>query len=86
MHVNVRSVGVGRVGVCMLCVGNSEQRERGVKAWLFLFVYFESRKRELKIRPMNEGRCDERLKARVEESTCLTYTGLGCTTKQTRNT
>jgi hypothetical protein len=25
---------------------------------------------------MNEGRCDERLKVRVEESTCLTYTGL----------
>ncbi len=24
---------------------------------------------------MNEVRCDERLKARVEESTCLTYTG-----------
>ena len=39
-------------------------------------VYYESRKRELKIRLMDEGRCDERLKARVEESTCLTYTGL----------
>ena len=39
-------------------------------------VYYESRKRELKIRLMNEGRCDARLKARVEESTCLTYTGL----------
>jgi hypothetical protein len=24
---------------------------------------------------MNEGRCDERLNAKVEESTCLTYTG-----------
>ena len=23
---------MGRVGVCMLCVGNSEQRERGVGA------------------------------------------------------
>ncbi len=32
-------------------------------------VYYESRKRELMIRLMNEGRCDERLKARVEEST-----------------
>ena len=32
-------------------------------------VYYESRKRELKIRLMNEGRCDERQKARVEEST-----------------
>jgi hypothetical protein len=49
-----------------------------------LVVYYESRKRELKIRLMNEGRCDERLKARVEQSTCLTY--MGCTTKQTRNT
>ncbi len=38
-------------------------------------VYYESRKREVKIRLMNEGRCDERLKGRVEESTCLTYTG-----------
>ncbi len=25
MHVNVRRVGVGRVGVCMLCVGNNER-------------------------------------------------------------
>ena len=32
MHVNVRSMGVGRVRVCMLCVGNSEQCERGVVA------------------------------------------------------
>ncbi len=39
-------------------------------------VYYESRKRELKIRLMNAGRCDERLKGRVEESTCLTCTGL----------
>ena len=38
-------------------------------------VYYESRKKELKIRLMNEGRCDERLKTRVEECTCLTYTG-----------
>ena len=39
-------------------------------------VYYESRKREIKITLMNEGRCDERLKGRVEESTCHTYTGL----------
>ena len=42
-------------------------------------VYYESRKRELQIRLMNEGRYDERLKGlikgRFEESTCLTYTG-----------
>jgi hypothetical protein len=31
--------------------------------------YYESRKRELKIRLMDEGRCDESLKTRVEEST-----------------
>ena len=29
MHVNVKSMGVGRVGVCMRCVLNSERRERG---------------------------------------------------------
>jgi hypothetical protein len=39
-------------------------------------VYYESRKRELTSRLINEGRCDERLKSKVEESTCLTYTGL----------
>ena len=46
---------------------------------MFLFimwvVYYESRKRELKIRLMNEGRYNERLKGRVEESTYLTDTG-----------
>jgi hypothetical protein len=41
-----------------------------------IVVYYESRKRELKRRLINEGRCDERLKDKVEESTCLTYTGL----------
>ena len=30
---------------------------------------------------MNDGRYDERLKDRVEESTCLTYTGLHDKTK-----
>ncbi len=33
-----------------------------------------SRNRDLKIRLMSEGRCDERLNARVEESTSLIYT------------
>ncbi len=42
---------------------------------LLPFVYYESRKREMKVRLMNEGRCDERLQVRVEESTRLTYTG-----------
>jgi hypothetical protein len=39
-------------------------------------VYYESRKREVKIRLINEGWCDERLKVRVEESVDLTFTGL----------
>jgi hypothetical protein len=40
------------------------------------FVYYESRKRELKKRLKNGYRYDERLKTRSEESTYLTYTGL----------
>jgi hypothetical protein len=37
------------------------------------FVYYESLKRELKTKPINECWCDERLKTRVEESTRLAY-------------
>ena len=40
------------------------------------FVYYESIKRELKIRPIHECRYDERLKTKSKESTHLTYTGL----------
>ncbi len=39
-------------------------------------LYYESIKRELKTRPINECRCDERLKSQAEESTRLTYNGL----------
>jgi hypothetical protein len=39
-------------------------------------LYHESIKREQKTRPINECRCDERLKTKTEESTRLTYTGL----------
>ena len=42
----------------------------------FMLVYYESLKRELKTKPINECRCDERLKTRVEGSTRLAYTGL----------
>jgi hypothetical protein len=38
-------------------------------------VYYESRKRELKTRPIYECRCDERPKTKSEKSTHLTYTG-----------
>ncbi len=41
-----------------------------------MFVYYESRKGELKTRPSYECRCDERLKIQAEKSTRLTYTGL----------
>ncbi len=41
-----------------------------------LFVYFESRKREPKTKPIYECRCDERLKTKTEKSKRLTYTGL----------
>ncbi len=38
-------------------------------------VYYESRKREVKTRPIYECRCDERLKTKSEKSTRLGYTG-----------
>jgi hypothetical protein len=41
-----------------------------------VLVYYKSRKREMEIRLMNESRCDERQKTRVQEATYLTYTGL----------
>ena len=45
-----------------------------VRTSLWILFYYESRKREVK-RLINEGRCDERLKSKVEESTCLTSDG-----------
>ena len=41
-----------------------------------LFVYYESIKRELKIRSIYECRSDERLQTKTKEFTRLTYTGL----------
>ncbi len=40
------------------------------------FFYYESIKREVKIKPISECRCVERLKTKSEESTHLGYTGL----------
>jgi hypothetical protein len=40
------------------------------------FLYYESIKQDLKTRPINDCRYDERLKTKVEESTRLVYTGL----------
>ncbi len=70
MNVIVRNVVVGRVGVCMLCTYVSE--EWGNIA--YLVVYYETINRELNKRLIYECRCDERLKTKVERSTCLTYT------------
>jgi hypothetical protein len=47
-------------------------------------VYYESRKRELKIRLMNEGRCDERLK--LELRNLHDSHTLGCTTSEVSGT
>ncbi len=40
------------------------------------FVYYETIKRDLKIKPISECRCDEGLKTKAEESTYLSDTGL----------
>ena len=40
-----------------------------------LFMYCETIKRDLHRRLIHECRCDERLKPKGEESTCLGYTG-----------
>jgi hypothetical protein len=42
---------------------------------VFIKIYYESINRELKRRPINECRCDERLKTKTEEFTRLAYTG-----------
>ena len=39
-------------------------------------VYYESMKRNRKIKPIYECRCDERLKTKTKEFTRLAYTGL----------
>jgi len=41
-----------------------------------MFVYYESIKRELRIRSIYECRCDERLQTKTKEFTRLIYTGL----------
>jgi hypothetical protein len=46
------------------------------------FVYYETIHRELNKRHIYECRCDERLKAKDEGSTCLTYTVLDWMVKQ----
>jgi hypothetical protein len=40
------------------------------------FVYYESIRRELKIKPIYECRCDEILRTKTKRFTRLSYTGL----------
>ena len=47
-----------------------------VSPFVLRFVYYESRKRELKTKTIYECRCDERLKTKTKKSTRLTYTRL----------
>ncbi len=42
MDVNLRVVGVGRVGVCMMYVGNDEKCERGVGAGVNVIMLSET--------------------------------------------
>ncbi len=44
--------------------------------FVYLFVYYESIKRDPKIRGIYECRCDERLQTKSKEFTRLVYTGL----------
>ena len=44
--------------------------------WVVRFVYYESIKREPKIRGIYECRCDERLQTKSKHFTRLAYTGL----------
>ena len=55
--------------VCVELIRDKTDTKRGGRR---VVVYYESLNRELKTKPINECRCDERLKTRVEESTRLT--------------
>ena len=43
---------------------------------VYINVYYDSIKREIKIRGIYEGRCDERLQSKTKAFTLLGYTGL----------
>jgi hypothetical protein len=53
-----------------------EEKFASVMGECVIFLYYESIKRELMTRPINECRYDERLKTKPEEPTRLAYTGL----------
>ena len=57
-----------------MCVYVSLRQNTDEKKNLQVFVYYESIKRDLKIKPISECRCDERLKTKAEEFTRLSQT------------
>ncbi len=64
---------INKVNNCLLLIDKSF-----CLLWInkSLFVYYESIKREPKIRGIYECRCDERLQTKSKEFTRLAYTGL----------
>jgi hypothetical protein len=52
------------------------KKGRSPRVVVYFFVYYESIKREIKIRCIYECRCDERLQTKTKAFTHLTYTGL----------
>ena len=62
------------------CLHNADSVGAGMFPNLFeatkTVVYYESIKRELKIKPIYECRCDERLQTKTTRITRLSYTGL----------
>jgi hypothetical protein len=62
--------------------GSTRLTYTGLRCWLdpndelHMIVYHESIKRELKIKPIYECRCDERLQTKTKRFTLLSYTGL----------
>jgi len=55
---------------------NYEVKTKAEEFGAMSVVYYESIKRELKIRSIYECRCDDRLQTKTKELTRLTYTGL----------
>ncbi len=55
---------------CLFWIVKSRPKDKSV----YYVVYCESRKREVKTKPIYECRCDERLKTKTEKSTRLAYT------------
>jgi hypothetical protein len=53
----------------------SPKSNRLTRVTPFKMILYESIKREVKIKPISEGRYDERLLTKDEESTSLEYTG-----------